>query len=84
LEEDSKKKKYRLTKWSVVCQPKDQGGHGIHVLKVKNRASLGKWLFKGLIGSMPLQLSHIGEMPLQKSNLKKYHYNFFIPLMMPF
>jgi hypothetical protein len=31
---DSKKKKYRLAKWSVVCCPKDQGGLGIHDLSV--------------------------------------------------
>jgi hypothetical protein len=43
---DSEKKKYRLTKWSVVCCPKDQGGLGIHDLSVKNTALLGKWLFK--------------------------------------
>ena len=46
---DSEKKKYRLAKWSVVCRPKDQGGLGIHDLDVKNRALLGKWLFKLLI-----------------------------------
>jgi hypothetical protein len=39
---------------------------------------------KGLIGSMPLQFSHFGEMPLQKHNLEKCHYNFSIPLRMPF
>jgi hypothetical protein len=33
-----------LTKWSVVCRPKDQGGLGVHDLEVKNRALLGKWL----------------------------------------
>jgi hypothetical protein len=26
---NSQKKKYRLTKWSIICQPKDQGGLGI-------------------------------------------------------
>jgi hypothetical protein len=41
---DSEKKKYRLTKWTVVCRPKDQGGLGVHDLEVKNRALLGKWL----------------------------------------
>jgi hypothetical protein len=30
----------------VVCTPKHQGGLGIHDLKVKNTALLGKWLFK--------------------------------------
>ena len=38
---DSEKKKYRLVKWSVVCQPKDQGGLGVHDLEVKSRALLG-------------------------------------------
>jgi hypothetical protein len=42
---DSKNKKYRLAKWSVVCTPKDQGGLGIQDLEVKNTALLGKWLF---------------------------------------
>jgi hypothetical protein len=41
---DIEKKKYRLTKWSVVCPPKDQGGLGVHDLEVKNMALLGKWL----------------------------------------
>jgi hypothetical protein len=26
------KKKYRLTKWSIICRPKDQGGLGVEVL----------------------------------------------------
>jgi hypothetical protein len=43
---DSEKKKYRLTKWSVVCRPKDQGGLGIQDLEVKNTTLLGKWLFR--------------------------------------
>jgi hypothetical protein len=43
---DSEKNKYRLTKWSIICRPKDQGGLGIHDLEVKNKALLGKWLFK--------------------------------------
>jgi hypothetical protein len=39
-----RRKKYRLTKWSVVCHPKDQGELGVHDLEVKNRVLLGKWL----------------------------------------
>ena len=35
-----------MTKWSVVCRPKDQGGLGIYDLEFKNSALLGKWLFK--------------------------------------
>jgi hypothetical protein len=45
---DSEKKKYRLTKWNVVCRPKNQGGLGIHDLEVKNKALLGKWLARFL------------------------------------
>jgi hypothetical protein len=43
---DSQKKKYRLTKWSIICQPKDQGGLGIQNLEVQNQCLLSKWLFK--------------------------------------
>ena len=43
---DQTKKKYRLTKWNLVCRPKDQGGLGIEVLDVKNKCLLSKWLFK--------------------------------------
>jgi hypothetical protein len=40
------KKKYRLTKWNIICRPKDQGGLGIEVLDIKNRCLLMKWFFK--------------------------------------
>jgi hypothetical protein len=43
---DDIKKKYRLTKWNIICRPKDQGGLGIEVLDIKNRCLLSKWLFK--------------------------------------
>ena len=43
---DSRKRKYRLTKWNIVCRPKDQGGLGIEVLDIKNKCLLSKWLFK--------------------------------------
>jgi hypothetical protein len=43
---DNENKKYRLTKWSVVCCPKYQGGLGIHDIEVNNSALLGKWLFR--------------------------------------
>ena len=43
---DGHKKKYRLTKWEIMCRPKDQGGLGIEVLELKNRCLLSKWLFK--------------------------------------
>jgi hypothetical protein len=43
---DSQKKKYILTKWSIMCQPKDQGGLGIQNLEIQNECILSKWLFK--------------------------------------
>jgi hypothetical protein len=43
---DGHKKKYRLTKWNVICRPKDQGGLGVEVLELKNKSLLSKWLFK--------------------------------------
>lgn len=36
------KKKYRLTKWSVLCTPKDLGGLGILDLRLQNRCLLSK------------------------------------------
>jgi len=43
---DENKRKYRLVKWSILCQPKDQGGLGIHNLELKNIALLNKWLYR--------------------------------------
>ena len=43
---DGHEKKYRLTKWDVLCTPKDQGGLGILDLDLQNRCLLSKWVFK--------------------------------------
>ena len=43
---DEHKKKYRLTKWSILCSPKEKGGLGILNLDVQNKCLLSKWLFK--------------------------------------
>ena len=43
---DGDKRKYRLTKWSVMCRPKEQGGLGIENFELKNKCLLSKWLFK--------------------------------------
>jgi hypothetical protein len=40
------KKKYRLTKWNIICRPKDQGYLGIEVRELQNKCLLAKWLFK--------------------------------------
>jgi hypothetical protein len=31
------KKKYRLTKWSIICHSKGQGGLGVEVLELKKQ-----------------------------------------------
>jgi hypothetical protein len=43
---DGHKRKYRLTRWNILCRPKDHGGLGIEVLELKNKCLLSKWLFK--------------------------------------
>jgi hypothetical protein len=43
---DSQKNRYILTKWSMMCQPKDQGGLRKQNLEIHNQCLLGKWLFK--------------------------------------
>lgn len=43
---DDVKTKYRLTKWDIICRPKDQGGLGIENLEIKNKCLLSKWLFR--------------------------------------
>jgi hypothetical protein len=45
-QEENDKKKYRLSRWNIVCRPTDQGGLGIEVLELKNLCLLSKWLFK--------------------------------------
>jgi hypothetical protein len=43
---DSHKKKYRLSKWSILCQSKDQGGMSIMNIAVQNECLLSKWPYK--------------------------------------
>jgi hypothetical protein len=46
LARDEHKKKFRLTKWSIMCLLKDPGGLGIQDLNLTNIALLSNWLFK--------------------------------------
>ena len=43
---DNHKRKYRLTKWSIICRSKEQSRLGIEVIDLKNKCLLSKWLFK--------------------------------------
>ena len=43
---DEVKTKYRLTRWDIICRPKDQAGLGIENLEIKNKCLLSKWLFR--------------------------------------
>jgi hypothetical protein len=47
---DGHKRKYRLSRWDILCRPKDQGGLGIEVLELKNKSLISKWLFELLNG----------------------------------
>ena len=33
-----------MTRWDVICRPKDQGGLGVEDLEIKNKCLLRKWL----------------------------------------
>ncbi len=35
-----------MTRWDIICQPKDQGGLGVHNLEIQNQCLLSKWMFK--------------------------------------
>jgi hypothetical protein len=38
--------KYRLVKWDIISQPKQQGVLGRQNLELQNKSLLSKWLFK--------------------------------------
>jgi hypothetical protein len=71
---DENKKKYKLAKWSILCQPKDQGGIGILDLNTMNRTLLSKWLYKFLTSDgmwqQLLRNKHIGSKSLAQVEWK--------------
>ena len=73
---DNQRRKYRLAKWSILCQPKEQGGLGIHNLELKNTALLSKWLFKLLtsdgIWQQIIRNKYLGSKPLSQVYCKKW------------
>jgi hypothetical protein len=82
---DCEKRKYRLAKWSVLCRPKDHGGLGIQDLQIKNRALLGKWLYKLLteegIWQTLLKRKYIGSKALSQVIWKPGDSHFWAGLM---
>ncbi|WVZ75254.1 hypothetical protein U9M48_023328 [Paspalum notatum var. saurae] len=82
---DESKRKYRLARWNILCQPKDQGGLGIHDLNIKNTALLSKWLFKLLTSDGTwqqfLRNKYLGSKPLVQVDWKTGDSRFWSSLM---
>jgi hypothetical protein len=69
---DDHKKKYRLTKWSILCRPKDCGSLGIQNLETQNKCLLSKWLFK-LINEDGIWQNLLRRKYLSNKNLDQVH-----------
>ncbi len=82
---DESRRKYRLAKWNILCQPKDQGGLGIHDLHFKNIALLSKWLFKLLTSEgtwqQLLRKKYLESKPLVQAEWKSGDSHFWSSLM---
>ena len=74
------KRKYRLAKWDILCQPKEQGGIGIHNLKLKNIALLSKWLYRLLTTEGTWQQiiknKYLGSKPIVQAQWKSVDSHF--------
>ena len=82
---DEYKRKNRLAKWDILCQPKDQGGLGIHNLELKNIALLSKWLYHLLTTDITWQQilhnKYLGTKPLVQVQWKSGDSHFRASLM---
>ena len=82
---DEQKRKYRLAKWGILCQPKNQGALRIHNLDIKNTALLSKWLFKLLTTKgtwqQMLHKKYLGSWPLSQVQWKNGDLHFQASLM---
>jgi hypothetical protein len=82
---DEQKRKYRLAKWDILCQPKDQGALGIHNLDIKNTSLLSKWLYKLLTfdgtWQQILRNKYLGFKPLAQVQWKNGDSHFWARLM---
>ncbi|WVZ95150.1 hypothetical protein U9M48_040950 [Paspalum notatum var. saurae] len=79
---DENKKKYRLAKWTILCQSKDQGGLGILDLNTKNVALLSKWLYRLItsdgLWQQILRNKYVGSKPLAQVKLDFLRFGTFI------
>ena len=74
-----------MAKWSILCQPKDQGGLGIQNLELKNIALLSKWLYRLLTidgtWQQILRNKYLGNKPLVQVQWKSGDSHFWASLM---
>ena len=79
------KRKYRLARWNIVCQPKELGGLGVSNLAVKNTSLLSKWLFKLLnedgMWQQLLKNKYLGEKSLSQISRRQGDSQFWSGLM---
>ena len=82
---DVSKRKDRLARWNIICQPKYQGGLGIYDLNIKNTSLLSKWLFKLLTTDETwqqlLKNKYLGSKPLVQVDWKTGDFHFWSSLM---
>jgi len=82
---DQHKRKYRLAKWELMCQPKIQGGLGIHNLELQNKCLLSKWLYKLLneegLWQQLLRNKYLKDKPLGSCTKKPTDSHFWKGLM---
>jgi hypothetical protein len=79
----SGKRKYRLARWYIVCQPKALGGLGISNLAINNICLLNKWLYK-LLNEMWQQLlknKYLGDKSLTQISRRSGVSHFWSGLM---
>jgi len=82
---DEHKRKYRLAKWDILCQPKYQGGLEIHNLELKNVALLSKWLYRLLMTDgtwqQILRNKYLGTKPSAQVHWKSGDSHFWASLL---
>ncbi|WVZ63267.1 hypothetical protein U9M48_012909 [Paspalum notatum var. saurae] len=82
---DNGNRKYRLAKWDILCQAKDQGRLGILNLDIKNTALLSKWLYNLLTSDgtwqQMLRNKYLRAKPLSQAQWKNGDSHFWACLM---